>query len=401
MTVFRICALMRSRARLPLLACVCGISFLMGCESPQAGASRVSAVSVDTVNGAVVVRNGPTGLWSDTERWAVRQEYRIGGLDGPHEMLFSGPLMSTSVGPQGQIFVLDFVSDDIKVFDRNGEALRRLGGTGSGPGELNSPVAMGWDSRDRLWVANGFDGRYTVFDSSGTVITTTRRRITAVPRRQNRLTFQGDGSFVDQGFQGSFVTLLRVDSAGGVLDTFPPLRRPDRPTAFIPSGFDRRALRYLPSLVWTVTPQGNVWFAEDGTLRLYQRTLEGDTLRVVQTQHRDHEIDSETKRWLDREFSKLGLSSSDYSLSRPLVQAIHVLDDGHVLVQIVEEVGEGSRLMDVFDPEGRFLGSVRLGFPMARLSVPVLHADTIVAVILDGELDVPYVVRATIQRSGS
>ena len=51
----------------------------------------------------------------------------------------------------------------------------------------------------------------------------------------------------------------------------------------------------------------------------------------------------------------------------------------------------------MFDPEGFFLGTIDLGFIIANSSLPALVGDTVVAVTA-GELDLPYLVRATIER---
>ncbi len=92
-----------------------------------------------------------------------------------------------------------------------------------------------------------------------------------------------------------------------------------------------------------------------------------------------------------------GISRGDVELVRPVVQRIDVMDDGHILVGIIEQVGETSSTFDVFDPEGFFLGTIDLGFTIANGNLPALVGDTVVAVTA-GELDLPYLVRATIER---
>ena len=84
---------------------------------------------------------------------------------------------------------------------------------------------------------------------------------------------------------------------------------------------------------------------------------------------------------------------------RPVVDAIHVLDDGHIIVGIVEKLGERTSTFDVFDPEGFFLGTVDLGFAMPNRNIPAIVGDRIVTVT-PGDLDLPYLVRATIKRPG-
>jgi len=127
-------------------------------------------LGVDTVGGVAIVRNGRSRLWSPSERWTVQEEFRLRRADGRPEELFSGRLTSVSLGPHGQIFVLDFQSADIRVFNGRGGFVRRFAGSAHGPGELMNPSAMAQDAQQRLWISIAFNGRYSVFDSAGRFI---------------------------------------------------------------------------------------------------------------------------------------------------------------------------------------------------------------------------------------
>lgn len=374
----------------------------LSCTRPD-DSGRTSSranVRVDTTRGFPVVNNPATGLWAPGEKWTVREVFRLGeSVDGPPEEQFGTPLTSISIGPLGRIYVLEWLTQEVRVFDRRGRFVRSLGGKGRGPGELMSASAMAWDPAYRLWVANGFSGRYTVFDSAGEFLKTVPRPIHVLARNQHDLHFLDAGTLLDEGFDRGAALLLEVDTTGTVLDTVVRMPFPDRPRVFLPHGFDRNLVLYLNSQVWTVAPDMTVWVAHTGQLRLVHLDLNGDTLAVVETRHRDSSLDSENRNRVIREFAKLGVDESEYEPVRPVVQAIHVLDGGTVLVQIVEEVGQPSSLFDVFDPEGRYLGELRLGFRMTQLGLPATRGDTIVAVGI-GAMDVPFVVRVVLERGG-
>jgi hypothetical protein len=51
----------------------------------------------------------------------------------------------------------------------------------------------------------------------------------------------------------------------------------------------------------------------------------------------------------------------------------------------------------VFDPEGRFMGTVRLPFMLARFPGPIFR-DGVLYGITEDELEVPYIVRARIDK---
>lgn len=56
------------------------------------------------------------------------------------------------------------------------EELRLGTREGAGPGELKDAIGMDWDGRGHLRVADPGNGRYSVFDTAGELVTTHRRR---------------------------------------------------------------------------------------------------------------------------------------------------------------------------------------------------------------------------------
>ncbi len=380
-----------------LTSCCALVGFLGAC----AESSRSPSVEpvIDTINGAVVVRNGPAGLWGEGEAWRAEQVFRLGAPDGPPELLFGSGLMTVSLGPHGNVFVLDNQANEVRVFDPNGGFLRRFGRPGRGPGELRNPGSLAWDPLDRLWIPETFQGRYTVFDSTGTFLKTVRRSIVTVQRIQYQIRFDRPGTFVDHSGAGGKLNLLCVDTLGQIVDSL-SIPNPDLPPSVMgivlrPGSPTREAVgRFLPLLIWTLAPDGTVWTAISDDLRLVQLNLKGDTLRIVETDHRHPTFTPLEQDLVDRARRELG---RDASFVRQVIQAIHVLDDGHVLVQIAAEMDAAGDTLDVFDPEGRFLGSMGTGFALHPRAVPALVGDTLVGVTL-GEFDVAYVVRATIRR---
>lgn len=164
--------------------------------------------------------------------------------------------------------------------------------------------------------------------------------------------------------------------------------------ALFPEAARAAISRALSRLIWTLAPDGTIWEGSSSELRLIHRTLEGDTLRIIETRHRPPEFTPAEQAQVDEALRALG---TDTEFRPRVLQAIHVLDDGHVLAQISGEFDAIGDTVDVFDPEGRFLGSMGLPFAPDPLGLVATRGDTIVAVT-QGELDVPYVVRAVIER---
>ncbi len=183
---------------------------------------------VDTVGGVVVVRNGADGLWRESEQWRVVEEFRVGNVQGnPDEELATSRNNSVTLGPNGQIFVVEHSTDRVMVFGGDGGA--------------------------------------------GTLVDET---VGGVGRR-------------------TMVLYLRVDSVGQIIDTVavvpkPPLARGFQNVMLRPSQESLRFLvnHYIPRLRWSLAPDGTIWSASTGRLRLVQTTPSGDTIRVVETSHR-------------------------------------------------------------------------------------------------------------------
>lgn len=384
------------------------LAFLTAACGGDDASVRVAA-QVDTIGGVVVVRNG-TGLWRESEHWQVVEEFRVGGRawgENPDEELSYSSATSVTLGPNGHIFVLEYSTDRVVVFSGDGEFVRSFGRRGEGPGEFTGPIAMGWDGADRLWVGAGQGGSYHLFDSTGVFLKSVKRPVHFLASLQHPLLWEDRGAVVEEaaGNEGE-VVYLRTDTLGYLVDTAAVIHRIERPPALQdlyppPSweAFRFVAGHYVPRLRWSLAPDGTIWLATSGQLRLVKVTPEGDTIRIIETSHRPAELDAADRAVIAEGLAEAGISRDDVELVRPLVGVIHVMDDGHVLVEIIERVGETSSIFDVFDPEGFFLGTIDLGFRLPDHSVPAFVGDTVIAVT-PGELDLPILVRATIRRPG-
>lgn len=354
---------------------------------------------VDTMGDYPRVTNGPLGRWRPSEVWTIDEVLRIGTAGGDEQRAFTGPFISVGLGPRGNIYVLDQVPATVSVFHGGtGAFLRRFGRNGRGPGELSSPGALMWDQRDRLWVANSHNGRYTVFDSLGGLVRTVRRPSRVVFGRQYPLRLTRQGTLLDHRSASPVLELLEIDTLGHELSRL-PIRMPPRDELtglpLRPGSPLLRAVWYRPRLVWSPGSHGDqVWTGRSDSLVFVQRSIRGDTILVIEGTHRAGRFTPDERRLLRQASGELGREAD---FSPILVHALYVMDDGHLLVQVAGQLNSPTGLLDVYDPEGVFLGTVEAPFPIHHRSQLSLRGDTIVAVTL-GELDVPYVVKAVIRR---
>ena len=91
--------------------------------------------------------------------------------EAPFEYLFYYPQI-VRTDSQGNIYVKDARSADVRVFDANGRYVTTVGKRGEGPGELREVYGMHVDGDDRLIVADRMSRRLTIFTDMGKSFTT-------------------------------------------------------------------------------------------------------------------------------------------------------------------------------------------------------------------------------------
>ncbi len=134
------------RARTPLARGVCPGSgwalALIGAALlfPPVVQAQLPGTEVRDSAGVRIVEN-PDPATTEVPRWRVPEvpELRLGMLDGPEHLLFSGVLHG-AVLESGEIAVSTREPVQLRVFDREGRHLRSFGASGEGPGEFRSGI---------------------------------------------------------------------------------------------------------------------------------------------------------------------------------------------------------------------------------------------------------------------
>lgn len=108
-------------------------------------------------------------LWSLAEVISTLErepDVTIGALDEPACKVF-GNVTDVSLDQEGRLFVLDAPDRSVKAFDRSGACLFSVGRHGSGPGELERPVAVAVSDESVLNVLDAGNGRIEKYNVSG------------------------------------------------------------------------------------------------------------------------------------------------------------------------------------------------------------------------------------------
>ena len=374
--------------------------------------------------GVAVIRNTGPALWTDRQAWRVVPELEIGGDETRPETLF-GHVADLAAGEDGRIWVLDQQAREVRVFASDGAVLGVMAGPGDGPGEIG-PMAFSLVRRaDTLVVADWSQARLSRFATDGTRLSGERIPVTGAARSwweafPDGLWFRSLERFLGpDGRWAGRDALQRYEGEGAVTTvmTFD--------YAQTDVGAPNAAV--VPLLVdapsWTVLEDGGVaWaalldervriHAPDGRLRalLSRDAWAGRPPTAEET--------AALTRLLGEKFEMLGASRDLVERldvvappRLPTITALHAGPDGTLWVQragAAEDVhpmalntpdppsGWGGPTWEVFDREGRWLGSVELP-PRFRLLAS--EGDLLYGVRRDA-LDVERVMRLRLERRG-
>lgn len=355
--------------------------------------------------GVKIVRNPGTDRPLD---WSFARTAVLGGEpEGPESFTSVSPA-AVDVDASGRLYVLDRDAFRVVVYDSALSVLRTLGGQGEGPGELAGPLGLSVDREGRAtvfdyrkgglvrWAANGDplpmrrpDLPFVTSDFDVTprgLLTTTTRRSSDPPLRQ--LTYLSDGdstTVVSRAVEGpDMIELkscgLRYRTPGRVLE---------------------------PGIVWRYSAGGDrlAVSADVGyTVDLY------DGARHVRSLRRSVDLREITDEMARQEIGE-GMQVSAGGTPRTCdpqeqieqqgvapwlqaVDALHFHPSGRLWVVRGHVRGEEPSI-DVFEPDGTYLGALPSGTP-----VPIVFlADGRLVAEERDELDVDRLVIYRIQRS--
>lgn len=398
---------MRSRRfAAPLLA---GAITLGGCSSSEGSAAARWDGTIDTLAGGhVVVHNTARPVWVPETAWQVAEDLRIGSMQGDGPEVF-GSINSMEVDAAGRIWILDTQSQELRVFDANGSHVRTIGRRGGGPGEFAQAVHVQSGPDGNIWVVDPQNNRVSVFDTAGNYV---EGKHTA----GGFIIIPWPGRFDDAGRYYAPVpdmsrdfrmTLVRMDAALQPLDTLDTPEDPKPRESFELRSANGRMVAGVPyqgGLNWRLSPAGTVVAMLTDEYRLFEIDEEGDTLRTITREFTplpvtaaDREAAEEDMEWFVEQGGQVDWSK--LPSIKPATESHFFDDEGRIWVRVVAPREEEGRHFDVFDPVGRFLGTVTMPVALANNPAPIIRAGVIHAVTRD-ELDVPYVVRLRITVPG-
>ena len=358
-----------------------------------------------------------TGAWGPNP--ALVEEVRIGESDGSDPFLF-GRIVDVAVGEDDKIWVADGMASEIRVFNPDGSHAFTVGREGEGPGEYRMLAAVAFLPDGRLAVYDDGPRAVTLLTSDGEFILRTRMPKRFVGGAGNLFEVDDLGRYYllekDRERPGRPYVYLRLDETGEILDT---LRIPPRDRNGPRRGgksYSFGAMAHFTEMTFShLSPVGELVAGRNDRYHLFlpqpgggvvEVEKEWDPIRVKRKER------AEAQALTDHFAGRWGEAGKKVPGQKPPYWGFWVDDEGRVWVALH---GEGSHFpeteeerarrerwnnppsewwedlaFDVFDPTGRFLGTLR---PENRLSRPVASKGRQLWMIEADALGVQQVVR--------
>jgi hypothetical protein len=383
-------------SKLGLLA-LTGLAATVGCTENTPRDTELNwRGSFDTLeSGAVLVRNPATPLWDSATAWTLEEDLRIGGAEGTEPEAFDS-IGAVATDARGNIYVLDGQAQEIRVFAPDGTYRSTIGSPGWEPGELIGALGLACDGRGRLWVPDAGKNQYVVFDSHGDFQSEYRRPLS--PAYPYPGIFDTSGRLLDltatPARQGLNVTPVSFSLDPPRLEDWPPV---SYRTYLGPLPRSIGSLR--PRLMVSLDRRGFVWFGTTDEYRIYQRTLQGDTVRIVERPSAAVALSDSLREALTAELAEFSarLDPSLIPNHMPVFNRFVLDNAGYLFVGVPGTEEQTGRLIDVFDPEGRYLGRMTSPVHLDWMVPPTLTEDHLLGMARD-ERNVGYVVRLHLMR---
>lgn len=315
----------------------------------------------------------------------------------------------------GNIFILDFKTREIRVFDANGRFLRLAARDGAGPGEIRGANGLAIGADDTVWVNDPGNRRFSLYASDGSFARQIPLSIQpyayiwdgAIDAKgrvvESGILVPGPGGPVSESRtrvvyrDGRADTLAAPECPGSIPQPNPPSLRFTRPDGAIRI----RPLPFLAQKQLAVTSVGTIWCTPSSEFRLSVGNVGGPIKEVVHLEVAPVPVPSEARR---RELQIIDSLRREWTLERgdpsltpttqPTIERITADDSGRVWVRRPTG-GKPGISYDVFNASGVHVARVT---GIDKPFVPsFIRGDRFYTVVL-GDDDVPFVVRYRIKR---
>jgi hypothetical protein len=393
--------------------------FLMAAGGCARDAEGTLAMERKTVGDTLFVHVVSGSVWDTTAR--LVEELRIGKLDGPPEEMF-GQVLDVAPDGHGGVYLFDGQVPALRHFDSTGRHVALLGGKGAGPGEYQD-ASLGLDVRPdgRVFLRDPRNGRINIYTADGKPsgqVPVSSGLFTA-----NAMVIDTAGDIYLKVLLGPIernkawpIGLLHLAPDGRIIDS---LRTPT-----IAGQPDVDGGRFDTRKVWEPSPLGYIVAGVNSAYRFEFRKPDGKVVRI-EKDYSPLAVGPEERKELEavNEWTRvnrarfLSAEIPPVPETKPPFNGFDIGSDGQIWVRVatpavklpLEDVPAARNAnlpppttwrepstYDVFEPDGTFLGRIRLPDGVSLMA----HRGTEVWGMVSGESGELHIVRYRLQAAG-
>ncbi len=369
-------------------------------NSLQDGGDWVGEERVE--DGVKIVRNISGSIWSGPKY--LNEELSIGANEeGPYLFI---DLVDIDYF-NGRYYVVDFWAPSMNVYDSTGSHLFSVGGVGAGPGEFRRPDAIEIH-RDvnMLFLRDLSLGRLNIYTLTGEFLNSWR--VVSMYQGPSPMVVTHTGSLYSYSTHQTMHVMYRIERQGVVSDTL-WIPRPEMHYQFIRVPRGSAIVPYSPTWKENMGPSGTIYSGFPDEYRIELR-FNNEQKLIIERANSLVRISRAEANWHKQRITISNQKSDpgwtwngpDIPRYKPAFKAIFEDRDGRIWVY---RVGEGVRneagewqdtiQFDVFNRDGKFLGTVYAPHGVTAKPPPYVQGDMLIAQFVD-EDQVPYIRRYSI-----
>lgn len=390
---------------------------LLGCGQERGAGQNFTLED----SAGVVIATSSAGAWEPDERWSLSEQpfLTLGGSRAGEELWRVAGYVRA---PDGSIAVLSAGHSQVRVFDSDGNFLRAIGREGSGPGELRFPGSIALALPDTVLVLDSdalevflLDGTWLESERVGPVPNpfgpgTAAHPTMVAPNRSILARVIRSRAGPPRGMQradNGFAVLPRAGQPPVLLGWYPGPEQQrlegNRGGNVLPP--------FFRSSTWSVGASAEAQFlaADNDRYQIDVFDSKGSLRRIIRRDIepvvvKDEWVEAwkEVERgqpWTQRrpaDFERVWAQMEVHE-TLPALERMFVDSESYLWVLRPTEVQLVYRTIDVFDPEGRFLGEVEPPSGFRPFPSPLIGEDFFMGVWVD-EFDVESVRVYELQR---
>lgn len=316
-------------------------------------------VKIEKIDGVVVVQNPkkPVNLPGILSALKLKEDLRIGIESGDENYMFS-KLYSIQVDDEEEIIASDGQEVSFKVYDKNGQFIRKFGSQGQGPGEIQRPAPITLAGDNRITILDPGNNRFSYYSLEG-------KCLEEIPTGKYRpLEAKADSKGNVYGYVfilGNTPTLdlVKFNQEFKPIMTITSREMPKTPPPADLMELVRFHVLKDDYLIWGRTHVYEFKIL-DIEARLVRRIIRDyDPIRIT----KDNLIDEFKRRYPGQKLPpKVPRIPDHFPNHFPVFEDFLCGDEGRIYVRTYERDEDDNVIYDVFDAEGRYFTQFSLPF---------------------------------------